>query len=288
MKKLLVLILTLTVLLAFGCSRRSLSLYEADLGVPLARARADSFLFEENASSSDFAGEFATAGNTGRKLVRSAFIRIRVDNLEEADVFVNSLLRRLGGYSASTTVRENTHNYSLRIPSSHYDFFLTEINDLGRVLQRTETTEDVTLHYFDLEGRLETQRELLRTFQSYLSRAATMDEILSVETRIADLQREIDTTGSMFRHLTDRIDFASIDLFLLGPVAATQNRGEPFGERIERLLGGFGIFLSTVGIILLGIIIYGIPLLIIVILLFWILFGRIGLLKKLWRLVMKK
>jgi len=223
-----------------------------------------------------------------RKLVKRANINIRVENLEAAGVYVAEMLEKFNSYSASTLINENSHYYSLRVPAPLYDVFLAEMSGIGRLIHRTETTDDVTLQFYDLEGRLESRRELLRTFQTYLRRANNMNEILTVETRIADIQREIDNTGTKLRNLTNRIDYATIELYIQGPVAAVKYKSETFGEKIKQLFKGFGGFLSSTAIILLGVVVYGIPSLAIAILLFWLLFGKIGLLKKLWRLIMAK
>jgi hypothetical protein len=156
---------------------------------------------------------------------------------------------------------------------------------MGRLINRYESTEDVTLRYYDLEGRLATKKELLRTFQSYLGKAKTIEEILSVEARLSELQYDIEGTGIQLRNLANRVDYATVDLSLLGPVISSPNRGLTFGERIKQLFGGFGGFLSTVAMVLLGIVIYGIPILLLLGLLYLLLFGKIGLAKKLWRLI---
>jgi len=159
---------------------------------------------------------------------------------------------------------------------------------MGRLIRRSESTEDVTLRYYDLEGRLEMKRELLKTFQSYLTRARNIEEIMSVEARIAELQNDIEGTGVQLRHLTNRVDYATIDLNLIGPASAQQTQSETLGERIRALFGNFGNFLATVVVIIIGIVIFGIPLVLLFTLLFWLLFGKVGLLRKLWVLVKGK
>ncbi|MCL2721212.1 MAG: DUF4349 domain-containing protein [Treponema sp.] len=223
-----------------------------------------------------------------RMLVKRASIRVRVENLDTIDDVVENLLKKYNAYSALTTADEFYRYYSLRVPSQLYDVFLSEINDIGRLIQRNESTEDVTVRYYDIEGRLETQRELLRTFQSYLGRAANMQEILTVESRIADLQRDINRTGTQLRNLSDQVDYATIDLNIIGPAAVISYRGDTLGDRIMQLFGGFGDFLSSAVVVIIGFMIYGIPILAIIILLIWVLFGRIGLMKKLWKLLMSK
>jgi hypothetical protein len=235
-----------------------------------------------NSDSSDSMS--ANLNNVERKLVKRATIRIRVENLETADASVAELMAKYAAYSASTDIEENSRRYSLRVPANVYDAFLAEMNGLGRLLRRSETTEDVTLRYYDLEGRLAMKRELLRTFQSYLGRARSIEEILSVEARIAELQNDIEGTGLQLRNLVNRIDYATIDLNIIGPAVSSQKYDPTLGERIREMFANFGGFLSTMAIAIVGIIIYGIPILLIVVLLFWLLFGRIGLLKKLWQI----
>ena len=315
----------LALMLAFGCSKRSErgSLYEAERdlasGYAAQYARTPGLAYDTawegsgyNPEPADLEAQTSAAfkdmsnlygrvtpqsaeastpeeiGNTERKLVKSASLRIRVENLDTADASVTELLQKYDAYAAATVVDENSRTYSLRVPAPHYDIFLAGMNGIGRLLHRYENTEDVTLRYYDLEGRLETKKELLRTFQSYLGKAKTIEEILAVEARISELQYDIEGTGKQLRNLANRVDYATIDLTLLGPVAATQNRGETFGERIRQMFGGFGGFLSGVAVAIVGIIIYGIPILLLVVFFFWLLFGRLGLLKKLWRLVRGK
>jgi len=230
----------------------------------------------------------ANLNEVERKLVKSADVRIRVENLETADASISSLMEKYEAYAASTNITENSYYYSLRVPSKVYDLFLSEMNGMGRMIHRSENTEDVTLRYYDLEGRLETKKELLRTFQSYLRRANNIDEILKVEARISELQYDIEGTGQQLRYLANRVDYATIELTLLGPAATASNRSVTFGERIGQMFGGFGGFLSSVAIIIVGIVIYGIPILLLVVFFVWLLFGRIGLIKKLWQLVKGK
>ena len=267
-------------LLTVGCSK-------ADSAAPVfsAAARvADYGMANQVYEDEDIAApETFLTGNIERKLVKRANIRLRVENLDAADVSVTGLMDKYGAYAASTEITEDMRRYSIRVPSPEYNVFLAAMDGMGRMLNRSESAEDVTLRYYDLEGRLATQRELLRTFQSYLGKANNIEEILSVEARIAALQNELDGTGRELRNLANRVDFATIELTILGPVASTPYRGPTLGERIKQLFRDFGDFLSITAVVLFGIVIYGIPILLLLVFFFWLLFGKIGLLKKFWQ-----
>jgi len=307
MKKIIITLVFLTALMfAFSCGKgegwddgeakylaRSMGgvAMEAPRAMPqlaYAEELSDRIANEAEISSADTDSISANMNEIERKLVKRAEVRIRVENLETADASVSSLMEKYEAYAASTYITENSHSYSLRVPSSVYELFLAEMNSMGRLIHRSENTEDVTLRYYDLEGRLETKKELLRTFQSYLRRANNIEEILKVEARISELQYDIEGTGQQLRHLANRVDYATIELTLLGPAAATQRQSITFGERIRQMFGGFGDFLSSVAVVIIGILIYGIPILLLVAFFFWLLFGRIGLARKLWRIVTAK
>ena len=226
----------------------------------------------------------ASFENTGqsRKLVKSANLRLRVEEPSAIEKPLAELMEKYGAWPASTGVYENSRNYSIRVPSLAYEVMLAELSDLGRVLRRSENAEDVTLRYYDLESRLATKRELLKTYQSYLGRAANIEEIMTVESRIADLQQEIDWTGTQLRNLAGLVDYSTIDLEISGPPNVSSFARPTIGEKLRELFGSFGDVVSSAFVVLIGIVIYGVPVILIAILFFWILFGRIGLLKKLW------
>jgi len=102
------------------------------------------------------------------------------------------------------------------------------------------------------------------------------------------LQYDIEGTGQQLRHLANRVDYATIDLNLLGPATVTPSQSVTFGEQLKQLFGSFGGFLAGVAVVLLGIVIYGIPILLLAVFFFWLLLGRVGLLKKLWRIIRGK
>jgi hypothetical protein len=239
------------------------------------------------ANSEEISTQSAEAANQTRKLTRSAYLSLRVDDPAATEKPLSELMAKFGAWSASTTIYETSRNYSIRVPSGSYDAMVAELAGLGRVTMRTENTEDVTLRYYDLEGRLAVRRELLNTYQSYLGRARNIDEIMTVESRIADLQQEIDWTGTQLRNLANLIDYSTVNVEIAGPAGSSYS-APTLAERFGDLFGSFGEVFSAALVVLAGIIIYGVPALLIIVLLFWLLFGRIGLVKKLWRLAARK
>jgi hypothetical protein len=84
------------------------------------------------------------------------------------------------------------------------------------------------------------------------------------------------------------VDYALIEIEILGPPSASSNAEPTLGERIAALLRSFGRVASGVLVVLTGLVVYGIPAILLLAFLFWLLFGRVGLIKKLWRLAAGK
>ncbi|MDR1467915.1 MAG: DUF4349 domain-containing protein [Spirochaetaceae bacterium] len=221
-------------------------------------------------------------GTAERKLVYSATLSLRVGTFEEAERRVNELLARYQGYSSRTSASETSRDWTIRVPATSYRDALADCAAIGRVTRRSEEADDVTLRFYDVEGRLNTKRELLQTFRSYLARANTMEEMLGVEARIAELEDEIDRLGGEFAALNNQIDYATIRVSVWN--AAVPAR-DTLGERLRELFGFFGAFLRGVAVVLVGIVVYGVPVVVVLAALFWLLLGRVGLLRKLWRLI---
>jgi Tfp pilus assembly protein PilN len=223
-----------------------------------------------------------------RKLVKQAELSIRTEDLQAVEKRLADLMQKYGAWSSSTRLWENSSFYTLRVPSSAYDVMLADLIGIGKLLRRSESAEDVTLKYYDLEGRLATKQELLKTFQSYLGKAGSIEEIMTVEQKIAELQQDIEWTGTQLRNLAHLVDYSTIELEIMGPASASSYPAPTLGERLGELFGSFGETASGALVVLVGILIYGVPALLILIVLFWIFFGKIGLFKKLWRLAAGK
>jgi hypothetical protein len=262
-------VLTLCGVLFAGCSKQS----AANNGTIAYSA------FEEAAERGDAAG----APVQTRKLIKSAEVRVRTDNLDAADSAVADMLAQCGGYASYTTAQDNSRHYTLKVPAAYYETAVNNVTGIGKLLYRSENVEDATIRFYDIDGRLQTKQELLSTFQSYLGKAKNVEEIMTVETRIAELQQEIDWLGSQLSNLSHLIDYATINLELFGPLHNTDSYKPGIGERLAELFRSSGDFLSAALVILVGIIIYGIPAILVLTALYWLLFGKIGLLKKLWR-----
>jgi hypothetical protein len=224
-------------------------------------------------------GAIETANYTSndlRKYIITTSLTIRLNDLKNSEIVLNEIMNKYNAYATETSIRENALYYTIKIPVNNYKQCFGELKTIGKIEYSNERREDVTLNYYDIEGRLATQRELMKKYQQYIGRATNVEEIMAVEKQIAELQHEIDKTGGEFTKLNNSIDFSTVRLILKGPRSGNIYYTETIGEKIKNLFNRYGDYISTTISVLIGLIIYGIPSLIIILLIYFLLFGKVG------------
>jgi hypothetical protein len=252
------------------------------------RAEAASYDSSYNVSQYKTSGAETYNSAISRKFIITASLTLHLTDLEKGEAILNEIMGKYKAYTIETSIHNNVFYYTIKVPADIYKECFEELKTIGKIENFNESREDVTLNYYDLEGRINTQRELMKKYQEYLGKAANIEEIMTVEKQIAELLSEIERMGTDFTKLNNSIDFSTIRLILNGPRNDDIYYTESIGDKIQSLFNGFGVYVSTTITLLIGLILYGIPALIILLLLYLILFGKIGILKKVWRLLNDK
>ena len=104
---------------------------------------------------------------------------------------------------------------SLRVPASELTSAAAEIARLGRVVNESQTGEEVSQQHADLVARLKTARETEARFQAILQqRTGKVSDVLEVEQNIARLRGDIEAMEAEQKGLEQRVAFATIDVNL--------------------------------------------------------------------------
>ncbi len=165
-----------------------------------------------------------TAMDTGnndlaaRKLIRNASLDMET---KEYDGFIEGLQKLLNTSGAYVQNGETTGSadrgtrwayYTIRVPESRYDAFLSTVSDMANVLRRNEDVQDVTMDYTDMEARvraLETERD---TLLAIMEKCTELDDVITVQNRITDVQYELDSITSRLNRYDDLIAYCTVQL----------------------------------------------------------------------------
>ena len=219
-----------------------------------------------------------------RKLIRTGNIRFEVSSLADTKAAAEAWAKRFGGYVSDFSEDGRSLGMTVHIPSSVFDDAMSSSGTIGKIVSKSADSVDVTDRFYDLDSRLATRRVLLERLQSYLREAKNMKDMLDIETKINDVTVEIEQMQGQFNRLSEQIDYSEIYIEANLPYNHAEDRGfifpdlkSAFIEFCETVVGFFANFIFVV----LYIIIFGIPILCVVFLLYWICFGKIGVLRKL-------
>lgn len=206
-------------------------------------------------SSADTSALEPTA-ETSRKLIRTASLTIRTAQYDADLEALTQLINSVGGYIESTyqsgdleSGSARSNSMTLRIPSDKLDEFLNGLDSVGRVVDRSESSTDMTVQYADNEARLATLRAKMERLNELLEKAETVEDLISIESAIADTQYSIDSYETRQRTIDRQVDMSEVDIYLRedSPVEVTSEMS--LGERISRAFQNsvedFGQFLRN-------------------------------------------
>jgi hypothetical protein len=166
-----------------------------------------------------------TPSTIDRMTIRTGEQEVVVDSPVAALRRVERMVIETGGYiERSSGTKKGDVRLEGRVPAAQLDSIMDRIAGMGDERRRHTTGADVTDQYADLEARLRSTVALRDRLQQLLARAATLDEVLTLEKQIARLQSDIDGLQARIDQLKSRAVLASLAVSLerkrvLGPLA---------------------------------------------------------------------
>lgn len=156
--------------------------------------------------------------NTEQKLIRRVNIKLELEsnvNLESNTEKIQGLTAEVGGYVVDVSLdnRDTWANGSVlaKVPKDRVDGFLEQIKGLGiKVVSVSDTSEDVTMQYTDTATRLDVKRTSLEKYRQYLEKAESVEELLSIESRIDGIVADIESFEQQLKVLDNQIDYTEV------------------------------------------------------------------------------
>ncbi len=221
MKKLSAILLCLILALslaACGASDKS----NAETGDFVMNQGADADYFYS--ASESIATEESAMGAENKKATEEKIIKT-VDltvQTKEYDAYISALSSSIsanGGYVETSETNSGGYRdsnryatYTVRIPADRLDAFLTAANENGKIVTKTENQQNVTLEYVDLESRISAYKTEQTTLTSLLEKAESLENVLSIQERLSEVNYQIESYTAQLRVLENRVSYSTVTL----------------------------------------------------------------------------
>lgn len=259
-----------------GSSQQNVNFLSTTSAVP---APAPQTRIDEESTVSDYSD--SSAEIVERKLIVSVDIRVNSKDVEKSYKSVEDKIKEYNGYFDNVESSKNRYYITIRIPKENLYAFIDFIEQNENVENKNINTRDVTETYYDTENRIKNREVLLEKLRNYLREAKNIDEILKVEDRINTLTYEIESMKGNLKNLQSSIDYSRVTLNISND-KAIKNDTNIYNKYLN-LISFLKEFFSSIIFFLIGFTAVGIVIVLILALFYYICFGKIGLIKKLYK-----
>ncbi|MFT4104314.1 MAG: DUF4349 domain-containing protein [Lacrimispora sp.] len=181
----------------------------------------------------------------GRKLIRTVSLNLETDAFDTLISGLEAKVLELGGYIEQSDMGGNSlyssgdpgpryASITARIPADHVNGFLTAVESNTNVTNRSESTQDVTLQYSDLESRkksLEIEQEKMWEF---LEKAESVDTVITIQQRLSEIRYQLESMESQLRLYDNQVDYSTVTLYIREVTIFSPTSQDSAGTRIKK------------------------------------------------------
>ena len=203
---------------------------------------------ENPAMESEAAG--LTSTNTvqpvasNRKLIRNVNLSVETTSFDTLISNLAAAVTGFGGYveqsdisgnSVSSSYSQNRYAYlTVRVPSDKLDIFITQIEEQGNITNKSETTQDVTLQYSDIESRKKSLAIEQDRIWALLEKADTLEAVIALEARLSEIRYQLESFESQLRTYDNQVDYSTVYISISEVKVFTPTTPDSVMTRIQK------------------------------------------------------
>ena len=167
-------------------------------------AATESFSMDNAALATADGGGAATltpqaTGESARKIIYNADLSLESTDFDAARTALTDAVEAHGGYisysdlSGSAEDQDRYSHYTVRIPADSYRAFLEAVSGAANVLSVSESAEDITSEYIDVEARIASLENQRSRLNELADTAETTADLLEIESQLSDVQYQLES-----------------------------------------------------------------------------------------------
>lgn len=258
--------MALSMVLVSGCgggSKNTAAVSATQEAAPAAAETVayDDYKYETEQVYAESGGELTGSANSitespkismGRKLIRDVNMEVETDAFDTLLGHINKKITELGGYTEQSRTSGRRINYrneaqpryasiTARIPAGQLDSFVKTVEENGNVVDKSETTKDVTLQYSDMESKKKSLTVEQERIWALLEKADTLEAVISLEQRLSDIRYELESMESQLRLYDNQVEYSTVTISIqevtiytpTAPVTASERMQTGFSNTVK-------------------------------------------------------
>jgi len=254
--KILIPILIILGLVLTGCAGKEASI-STPASIPAPSAPPSEGISKGNtyeAQSRSSTDESGTS-DIDRKIVKTGYITLEVNDITEAIASVTRVAEELDGYVVSSNEsgdKDITYGrISIRVPSDRFDEAFDKLRKLAiKVTNKRTDSQDVTEEYTDLQAQLRNLEATEAQYLELLKKAEKVEDIVAVQRELSNVRGQIERVKGRILYLERTSDMALIDVNLqkTKPIGGIAWNALETLKSATRGLATFGKVLASIAI----------------------------------------
>lgn len=195
---------------------------------------------QSDGASDQTADQASEPAGGGTMVLRFAERSIRSDDYDSDTLWLNDLVSEYDAYFEEHTETAasddglvgRTATAVVRVPTERLDDFLTELDQLGETVMKSERTEDVT-GYADTQSRLNALNIQKEKLTDMLADAQTVEEMIAIDDQLAEVIASLEILEGEVRRWESQQSYSRVTLFISETVQAAPAAEKTLGGRMK-------------------------------------------------------
>lgn len=193
-----------------------------------------------------------------KKIIKTADLNFELREYEPFNNSVREKIKQVGGYIAAEEQNQSDYkienSMTIKVPVDQFDNAIALLStNIQKINEKKITSQDVTTEVVDTKSRLEAKKQIRLRYLDLLKQAKNMEEILSVQSEINDIQENIESAAGRVEYLNHSSSFSTINLTFYQILnSSAKDTDQPtFGKKIAEAFKSGWTWVSelSVGII---------------------------------------
>ena len=190
------------------------------------------------------ADELSDTETTQQKLVYTS--RLTVDTTE-FDAYADAVRQKvseLGGYIEQSEVSGDAENggrslyMTIRVPAEKRNELTDTAKSNAKVRSQSESVEDVTLEYVDVQSHIEALQTEQQTLLGLLEKADSIDTTLAIQNQLTEVRYQLESYSSRLKVMQNQVDYSTLELSAYEVTRVTATEKDTFLIRLkDRFVG---------------------------------------------------